>query len=142
MSYSFVKLFSTLTDSTIWCEPSNIRVVWITMLSMADRLGRVHASIPGLANRARVPIEDVQIALTRFMSPDTYSRNQENEGRRIECLPEGGGWRLLNYTHYRELRDEDETRARNREAMRRKRASAKAARAVSLSGPLVTDDDA
>lgn len=108
MSLTFTKLFSSITESTIWCEPANTRLVWITMLAMADRKGRIHASIPGLANRARVPLEDTEKALQTFLSPDRYSRTEDFEGRRIEAIH--GGWRLLNYAKYREIRDADERR--------------------------------
>jgi hypothetical protein len=54
------------------------------MLAMADKRGRVWASIPGLANRARVPVEAAQQAIDHFLSPDLYSRTKDNEGRRVE----------------------------------------------------------
>lgn len=76
------------------------------MLAMADRQGRVWASIPGLANRARVPIEDARTAIATLLAPDRDSRTPDNEGRRIE--PIDGGWRLLNYLKYREMRDHED----------------------------------
>lgn len=105
MGVSFTKLFSSITESTVWGESHATRIVWITMLSMADRKGRVQASIPGLANRARVTLEEAEHALERFMAPDKYSRTPDNEGRRIE--PMDGGWRLLNYEKYRHMRDDE-----------------------------------
>lgn len=75
------------------------------MLAMADRKGRVWASLPGLANRARVTLEEAETAITLFLSPDKYSRTTDNEGRRIE--PIDGGWRLLNHEKYRSIRDEE-----------------------------------
>jgi len=75
------------------------------MLAMADRGGRVWASLPGLANRARVPLEDTEKAIVTLLSPDRYSRTPDNEGRRIEAID--GGWRLLNHSKYREMRDHD-----------------------------------
>lgn len=130
MSMTFTKLFSSITESTVWCEPSNTRIVWITMLAMADRMGRVWASVPGLANRARVPIEDARRAIDTFLSPDPDSRSPEQEGRRIEVID--GGWRLLNYQKYRDMRDDDERRKQNREAAARHRAK------VSQSQPKVS----
>ena len=73
------------------------------MLAMADARGRVWASVPGLANRARVPIEDTETALAVFMSPDKYSRTDVAEGRRIEKID--GGWVLINYLKYRAIQD-------------------------------------
>ena len=91
----FTKLFSQILDSTIWDEPWNVKGVWITMLAMADHQGRVMASIPGLARRATVSLLECEAALQVFLSPDSYSRSSEFEGRRIEVID--GGWRLLNY---------------------------------------------
>lgn len=113
MSRAFTKLFSSITESTVWCEPLATRIVWITMLAMADRQGRVFASIPGLANRARVEVEEAEQAILRFLEPDRYSRTPDHEGRRIE--PIDGGWRLLNYAKYREMRDEEARREYQRE---------------------------
>ena len=112
MSHSFTKLFSSITESTVWQEPNEVRLVWITMLAMSDRQGRVLASLPGLANRARVPLEDAEKAIIKFQEPDKYSRTQTFEGRRIE--PIDGGWRLLNYEKYRSFRDEEAERERKK----------------------------
>jgi len=100
---SFTKLFSSITASTIWCEPSHIRIVWITMLAMANRKGEVAGSIPGLAGMARVDVDDCREAIKRFLAPDPDSRTKAFEGRRIEEIE--GGWRLLNYLYYREIQD-------------------------------------
>jgi hypothetical protein len=91
------------------------------MLAMSDRKGRVWASIPGLANRARVSLEDAEVALNTLSSPDKYSRTPDHEGRRIE--PIDGGWVLLNHEKYRSIRDEETTREVARNHMRKKRAN-------------------
>ena len=54
----FTKLFNSILDSTIWQEPPATKLVWITLLAMSDRNGDVHASIPGLAKRAGVTLEE------------------------------------------------------------------------------------
>lgn len=113
MSLTFTKLFSSITESTVWCEPDRTRLCWITMLAMADSRGRVWASIPGLANRARIPVEDARVAIATFLAPDPDSRSPENEGRRIEVID--GGWRLVNHEKYRAIRDEDSRRDYQRE---------------------------
>jgi hypothetical protein len=46
----YTKLFSSIVSSTLWREPAATKVVWITMLALADRHGEVEASIPGLAH--------------------------------------------------------------------------------------------
>ena len=101
MSEPFIKMFSSITESSVWCEPHTTVRVWVAMLAKADRLGRVHASVPGLAHLARVSLEECKSALATFQRPDPYSRTPDHEGRRIE--PIDGGWLLLNYQKYREL---------------------------------------
>jgi hypothetical protein len=123
MTLTYTKLFSSITESTIWQEPAATRIVWITMLAMCDRLGRVHASIPGLASRAKVTLAEAEDALVRFMAPDKYSRTKDHEGRRISEID--GGWLLLNHAKYRDMRDEESRREYNAEWMRRKRQESK-----------------
>jgi uncharacterized phage protein (TIGR02220 family) len=106
MSFTFTKLFSGLTESTVWVEPYPTRILWVSMLSWADKRGRVFGSIPGIARRAGINMDEAEAAMVSFMSPDRHSRTPDNEGRRIEKID--GGWRLLNYAKYRELRDHED----------------------------------
>jgi hypothetical protein len=109
----FTKLFSGIIFSTVWREEMHVKVVWITMLALADRNGVVNASVPGLADASRVTVEQCREALARFMAPDEDSRTKEFDGRRAEVAD--GGWRLLNYLKYRELMSKDERRIKGRE---------------------------
>ena len=104
----YTKLFSSIVASTIWRADDKTRLVWITMLAMADQFGIVEASVPGLADMARVTLEECQEALGELQSPDPYSRSSESEGRRIE--PVDGGWKLINHGKYREKMGKDERR--------------------------------
>lgn len=112
MSDPFTKLFQSILSSTIWAEESDIRVVWITMLAMADQDGYVGASIPGLAKQAGVTLAKAEEALTKFMSPDPYSRTKKLDGRRI--VEADRGWILVNYPDFRRKRDEELRREANR----------------------------
>jgi len=96
---TYTKLFSSLLDSTVWQESLPTKVVWITMLAMKDKDGYVGASVPGLARRAGVSLEECEAALDKFLAPDTYSRTKENQGRRIVVAD--GGWTVLNHFKYR-----------------------------------------
>ena len=91
------------------------------MLAMADRKGRVWASIPGLANRARVSIKEAESAIKKFLSPDKYSRTKDFEGRRIEEID--GGWKLLNHEKYRAIRDEEIIKESKRNYINNRRAA-------------------
>jgi hypothetical protein len=119
MSMNFTKLFSSITESTIWCERDPIRLTWITMMAMADRKGRVYGSLPGLAHRARVSLDDAAEAIEKFQQPDQYSRTKEFDGKRIELID--GGWKLLNYSKYREMRDDEASRAAKRDYISERR---------------------
>jgi hypothetical protein len=121
---NYTKLFNSIVTSTIWMEDDQTRIVWLTMLAMADKNGEVQASIPGLANIARVPIESCRIAIGKFLSSDPDSRTKDDEGRRIEEID--GGWLLINHQKYREMASKDELReaetkrkARYRDRLRR-----------------------
>ncbi len=115
----YAKLASTLVLSTVWREPHTVRIVWITMLALADATGYVAASLPGLADAARVELSECEEALRCFLSPDRYSRSKAHEGRRIAEVD--GGWVLLNYEVYRGGRDPETRRRQNREAQARHR---------------------
>jgi hypothetical protein len=64
-------------------------------------------------------VEEFSESLSHLLSPDKYSRNPANEGRRIEPHPEG--WRILNYQAYRQKRDDETRRKQTREAVARYR---------------------
>jgi len=134
---TFTKLFSSITESTVWCESAGTRLTWITMLAMADRTGRVFGSIPGLANRARVTVDEARTAIESFMSPDPDSRTKDHEGRRIEVID--GGWRLLNHAKYRALRDDEARKEYKREWIKERRRSEST---VDRNGPPYTQADA
>lgn len=113
MSDSFTKVFASILDSTIWGESPATCKVWITMLAMADQRGQVLASLPGLARRAVVSIDEASAAIECFMAPDKYSRTPDNDGRRV-CEIDGG-WALLNYEKYRAKRSAAERAEYQRE---------------------------
>lgn len=135
MAETFVKLFGSILDSTIWAEDSDTKVVWVTLLAMSDQNGYVGASVPGLSARSGVPIPKIEEALAKFLAPDPYSRSQEHEGRRIVKVDRG--WELLNYQKFRELRDKEKRREQFRDSKRRGRAAEK--RALQHAG--ISDDD-
>lgn len=121
---AYTKLFNSIITSTIWSEDDKTRIVWITMLAIADKNGEVQGSIPGLARIAGVPVEDTRAAINKFLAPDPDSRTKDDEGRRIEEID--GGWHLLNHRKYREMASKEE--AKEAEAKRKARYRAKVAR--------------
>src|SRR5580765_4804640 len=130
MAYS--KLYSSIVHSSLWTEPDHIRILFITLLAIADWEGYVYGSRNGLIRLANLDPDDCAQTdpFQALLDPDKDSsdllRNPENEGRRIEAVP--GGFKILNFLYYRGLRHDDDRREQNREAQQRfrsKRASAK-----------------
>lgn len=90
----YTKLFSSILASSVWQEDLATRIVWITMLALKNERHEVEASLPGLAKFAGVTMKECEMAIHKFEGPDKYSRNQGNDGRKIErCV---SGWRILN----------------------------------------------
>ncbi len=120
----YTKLFNSILASTIWRADNVTRIVWITLLAMADKNGIAEGSVPGLADFARVSIKDARKAIANLSAPDEDSRTKEHNGRRIEAVD--GGWRIINHAKYRAKMSADERREYNRvkQAEHRQRASA------------------
>lgn len=119
----YTKLFSSIVASTIWREDDKTRIVWITMLALKDERHVVEASLPGLADIARVSLKECEAALEKLGSPDKYSRNQEHQGRRIQKVQ--GGWMILNGEYYRQKMSAEDRRVYKTKWQRDSRAKKK-----------------
>jgi hypothetical protein len=135
----YTKLFGSILDSTVWKLPLPSKVVWVTMMAMQDRDGVVEASIPGLADRAGVTVEQCETALLSFLSPDRYSRTRDHDGRRIEETI--GGWRLLNSESYRQRMSAEDRKERAAERQRRYAANKKERQQASANVSKRQNDD-
>jgi hypothetical protein len=133
MSDTYTKLFSSITESTVWGESYATRIVWVTMLAMADASGDVYGAISGLARRANVTLQEAKTALQSFMAPDPYSRTKDNDGRRVEEID--GGGHLINHGKYKGVRDKDERRSYQQQWDRSNRPSGHRRAKKSDSGP-------
>src|SRR5277367_999230 len=105
---SFAKLFSSITESSLWSEPTHVRVLFVSMLARADATGFVEAAQPGLERLANLTAKEVAEGIIVLESPDPCSKNPANEGRRVLKVP--GGWMILNYEEYRNRRGDEERR--------------------------------
>jgi hypothetical protein len=142
VSDTYTKLFSSITESTVWGEAYATRIVWVTMLAMADAQGDVYGAVPGLARRANVTLPEVEAALAAFLTPDPYSRTKDDDGRRIEEIE--GGWHLINHGKYSAIRGTDERREYKRQWDRENRPSghARSVRQQSDNSPTKPDSPA
>lgn len=115
----YTKVFSDIVDSSIWAENSDICKVWVTLLALSDQNGFVRGSIGWLAGKSKVRPAICKTALEKFESPDPESRTPDNEGRRIETLPDG--WLILNYLLFRDRLSDNPQAIATRERVRRHR---------------------
>ena len=126
------KLFTKILDSSIWMEPVSTRIVWITFLAAMDENGFVQfASIPNVAHRAVVSLDEASKAVVTLEAPDANSSDPDNDGRRIERVP--GGWMVLNANKYRSLVTREIIKEQTKDRVRRFR-DAKDGNAVKRTG--------
>jgi hypothetical protein len=120
-------LWSSIVDSSVWCESKDVKILWITFLAKKDKNGFVAASVPGMAKAAGLTNEECLKALRVLESPDLMSSSKEHEGRRIRKVEHG--WIILNHFVYRDLvskaRQRDYNRVKQQEYRERVKAQGK-----------------
>lgn len=120
MPNGFVKIYGDrLLNSTLWEEAPEVRLVFISMLAIADRAGFVDcpAGVPTLARRINLPTDYIERALAILEAPDPRSRSKSEEGRRL--LRKDGGWLVVTYMDHREYRTHKQEADRKRIAAQR-----------------------
>ena len=101
-----MKIYGTILDSSIWSAEYPTRLVWLSLLAMADKNGQVQASTDGIARRANVSLDECEKAIKTLRSPDRRSKNKLYDGRRIRKIE--NGWLVLNYKRYRDMRTDSQ----------------------------------
>lgn len=118
------KVFASLWSGSMYAK-TDAQLVFIYMLCNCDRHGVLDVTQEAIAGPVGMSVDRVRAAIEYLESADARSRTDGNEGRRILRVDEhrDWGWQIVNYKHYRELRDEDQRReaARVRMANRRER---------------------
>ena len=135
MAAGFFKAFSSMLDSSVWVgTDKNTKLLWVTMLLMADKRGVVEAGIPGLAARSGLTMDEVDAALKVLQSPDKFSKSKIEEGRRV--IPVEGGFKIVTYEFYRaKLVDEEKRIAQLARQKRYEEKKKKAAERLALPPP-------
>lgn len=121
----FAKIFTQIFDSSIADDPS-IRYGFMDLIVLADCEGVVDMTPEAISRRTNVPLETVTTYLVALASPDPRSRSSDDHGARIRLLDShrDWGWQIVNYDHYRSIRDEDSRRAYFRDRKRAQRQKA------------------
>lgn len=118
----FAKVFSQIFDSSI-AEDYNCRRMFMDLLVLSDSDGVVDMTPEAISRRTNVPMEQVVKYIAELCAPDPASRSKVHEGRRLISLTEDRdwGWRIVNFHHYRKIRDEEARRSYFRDAKRKQR---------------------
>lgn len=120
MSQSFTLLWEKILRSSLWVvESKETRLVWITILAMKNSEGQVFSSVIGLADAAKVTLDECREALQVLLSPDPNDTSKVEEGRRIREIP--GGWQVVNHDMYRFSTDEKRAYWAEQKAKQRKK---------------------
>ena len=121
--------------------PWEALVTFQQLLVLSDRFGHVDMTPAVIARRTTIPEAIIEKGLQVLAEPDPESRRDAEQGRRIVLLDPGRpwGWRIVNYTHYRQIRSAEERRDYQREYMRAKRAKDKPRRKANGKHPISDD---
>lgn len=115
----FAKVFQQIFDSSI-ADNHRHRHIFMDLLVLADSDGVVDMTVEAVARRTNVPFVEVQEAITALSAPDSRSNSPQHDGKRLLPIDErkAWGWQIVNYHHYRAIRDEEARRAYMRDYMR------------------------
>lgn len=118
----YAKIFSQIFESSI-ANNYKVRHIFMDLLVLADRTGRVDMTPESIARRINVPLREVKSALSALSAPDDASRADCQEGRRIILIDShrDWGWQIVNFEAYHKVRDENGRREMNRLYKRRSR---------------------
>lgn len=136
----YAKIFLKIFDSSI-AEDWQLRVVFQDILILANRDGVVDMTHEAIARRTNVPLELVKESIAKLEAPDEKSNSPEDDGRRLERIAphKDWGWRIINYSRYRDIKNSEEMRAATRERVSKWRAEKKKAAAEKGDKPDNTD---
>jgi len=122
----FAKVFEQIFDSSI-AEDYNCRRMFMDLLVLADSTGAVDMTVEAISRRTNVPVDEVVKYVKELCQPDTKSRSKLEEGKRLVPLDSNRdwGWKIVNYVHYRKIRDEAARREYFRDKQREHRKKVK-----------------
>lgn len=97
------------------------------LLVLADRDGVVDMTIDAISRRTNVPPEIISHAIAELMRDDRSSRSHEEDGRRLVAIDShrDWGWQIVNYEHYRNIKDDEARRTYFRDKKREQRSQQK-----------------
>ena len=120
------KIFDSIYNGTLYGHWEAL-VTMQQFIVLADADGVVDMTPMAIAARTSIPRDIIDKGIEILEAPDKFTRTPGSDGRRIELIDEHRpwGWVLVNYEHYKSLRDADTVRAQTRERVRKHRESKK-----------------
>lgn len=106
MSQLYSRVFLQILDSSI-AEDFTLRHVFEDFLKLCDhKTGVIDMTRQALSRRLNIPLDTLNVEISKLEAADEASRDGEFEGRRIERLDEhrDWGWRILNWGKYEAIR--------------------------------------
>jgi len=100
---AFGKIHGSFFDSSVNELDPLTRLVFIGLIVLSDRDGRLDITRTALARKVNLPLADVERAISLLQMPDPESRSPENDGARIVPLDahRTWGWCVVNKAQYR-----------------------------------------
>jgi len=116
------KIFDSIYNGTLYGQWEAL-VTMQQFIVLADADGVVDMTPMAISARTSIPREIIDKGIDILGAPDKYTRTPGGDGRRIELIDEHRpwGWILVNYEHYKSLRDADTVRAQTRARVRKHR---------------------
>lgn len=110
------KTFTTLWEGSMVGQ-ADVQLVFIFLFCHCDWDGFVEAHPAIISAKTGLSLSRVRAALKVLGEPDPDSRSKAEDGRRIVAVDvdHAKGWHVVNYKHYRELRDSEERRKYHRD---------------------------
>ena len=130
MSGGYGKLFASMYDGTLYGRWQAL-VTFQQLIILCDAHGVVDMTPHAIAARTSIPLEIIMQGIEELEKPDPYSRTPDEQGRRIERLDDHRpwGWRIINYSKYREMLSLEQKRKADRDRIAAKRAATELAEA-------------
>jgi hypothetical protein len=118
----YAKIYASMWDGTLG-QQWEAWTTFVYLLANCDKEGFIDKTPEAISASSGLPLTVVLTGLKILEEPDHRSRRAEQNGCRLERIDDhrDWGWRIVNYTHYRTLIDEDLRRHQLREAQKRRR---------------------
>ncbi len=99
---SYTPLDRSFLTSTLLKEGPVVVACWTLILAAADKLGESDMQPSAAASLLRIPDEQAETAFIILATPDSKSRNDEYQGRRIVKM-DNGHWQIVSFGKYQAL---------------------------------------